>query len=251
MKAVITGAASGIGKAFAEELSKKKVELILVDKDEAGLKRVAKDKNAKIIVANLANLETVRKTYQAIAKSNKDIDLLVNCAGLGHYNFFNDKSVEDYDVEMLNVNIIALDRLTKYFINYYIEKNISGRIINVASIAGSMPGPKMAIYYASKAYVIRLDEAINEELDYEGYPILVSTLCPGPTNTHFNETANVRFMSPEGNPNMVAACALRGIKYNRHIIVPGLIAKVIYYTAHVFPSNIMAGMAYFFQSKLH
>ena len=161
MKALITGASSGIGKEMAYYLDKLNYELILVARDEKALIEVkSKCQNAKIIALDLSKIENVQKLYEETKEEN--IDFLINDAGFGLFGYFNETSL-DKELNMINVNITALHTLTKLFLKDMINKN-SGTILNVASSAGFFAGPYLSTYYATKNYVLKLTMAINEEL---------------------------------------------------------------------------------------
>ena len=181
MKALITGASSGIGRDMARELSKKGYDLVLIARDLEKLQEV-KDElktNVKIICMDISNVENCEKIHN----ENQDIDILINNAGFGDCGYFTRTKIEK-EIQMINTNIVAYHALTKLYLKDMKEKN-SGKILNVASIAGFMPGPLMATYYATKSYVVRLSESIREELRREKSKVQISILCPGPVNTNF------------------------------------------------------------------
>ena len=194
MKALITGASSGIGRDIAKVLDKKGYELVLVARDEEKLKEVAKElKKAEIIATDLSIEENCKKIYEKVP----DVDLLVNNAGFGDCGDFTKTSLEK-EIKMIQTNVIAYHILTKLYLINFKNKN-SGKILNVASIAGFMPGPLMSTYYATKSYVVRLSESIREELKQEKSNVKISILCPGPVDTNFNKVANVKFHLREAN----------------------------------------------------
>ena len=160
MKALITGASSGIGRDMARILSQKGYELIAVARDEEKLEQLKSElkTNVKIIAIDISNVENCKKIYE----ENKDIDILINNAGFGDCGYFAETNLEK-DVQMINTNVLATHVLTKLYLKEMTEKN-SGKILNVASIAGFMPGPLMATYYSTKNYVVKHSEAIREEL---------------------------------------------------------------------------------------
>ena len=160
MKALITGASSGMGRDMAKILSQKGYDLILVARDEKKLEEVKKKlkTETKIVVMDISNEENCKKIYE----ENKDIDILINNAGFGDCGHFEETSL-DKDIQMIHTNIIAYHILTKLYLKEMIKKD-SGKILNVASIAGFMPGPLMTTYYSTKNYVVRFSESIREEL---------------------------------------------------------------------------------------
>lgn len=243
MKALITGASSGIGKEFARILSTKGYELILVARDKEKLKTLQKEleTSSKIITMDLSNIENCKKLHA----ENPDIDLLINNAGFGDCGNFSYTSL-DKEISMINTNITAYHILTKLYL-IDMKKINKGHILNVASIAGFMPGPLMSTYYATKAYIVRLSEGIREELIKEHSNVKISILCPGPVKTNFTKTANVKFNLREANSYTVAKYAIEHL--NKFYIVPGIDIKLARLGAKIFPSNLVAKVTYMVQKK--
>ena len=189
MKALVTGASSGIGKEMAYYLDKLGYDLILVARDKVKLEEVQNklSKKSKIVIIDLANEKKIKDLYMLV--KNENIDFVINNAGFGVFGKFTETDLEK-EVNLINTNITAVHTLTKLFLKDMVAKN-EGRILNVASIAGFAPGPLMATYYSSKAYVLRLTESIYEELRREKSNVKVSVLCPGPVATNFNNVANI------------------------------------------------------------
>ena len=148
----------------------------------------------------------------------------------------------------IRTNIIAYHILTKLYLTDMKEKN-SGKILNVASIAGFMPGPLMATYYATKNYVVKLSEAIREELKKEHSKVQISILCPGPVETNFNKVANVDFHLREANSMDVAKYAIKKLQKGKFYIVPGIDVKISRLGAKLLPTNIMSKFAYMAQKR--
>ena len=178
---------------------------------------------------------------------DKDIDLVVNNAGFGLFGEFDEIPV-DKDTELIKVNVIALNTLTKLFLRDFKKKN-SGRILNVASSAGFMPGPLMASYYASKSYVVRLSEAINEELRRSGSNVKISVLCPGPVDTEFNNRAGVNFSFRPADCRKVARYAVDRMFANELIIVPTLKMKSAVTFSKFVPAEMLSSITYKIQKK--
>jgi len=163
MKAVITGASSGIGESMAYYLNEKDIDLILVATNEEKLQKVKSKlkETAKIIVCDLRYEEEVFKLYEKL--KGEDIDIFINNAGFGNFGEFFETDLSN-DLDMINTNIKAVHILTKYALKNMIKED-SGYILNVASSAAFVPGgPLMSTYYATKSYVYKLTEAINYEL---------------------------------------------------------------------------------------
>ena len=243
MKVLITGASSGIGRDLAKVLSEKYDEMVLVGRDKDRLEDLKNDinKNVKIVSTDISNYDNCIKLYE----ENKDVDLLINNAGFGDCGVFSSTDLNK-DLDMINTNIVGLHVLTKLYLSEMKKRN-SGHILNVASIAGFMPGPLMATYYATKNYVVRLSEAIRVELKKEKSNVKISILCPGPVNTKFNERANVKFNLKEMNSMDVARYAVKNL--NNFYIVPGFGVKFTRFISHIVSSNIMAKFCYGMQRK--
>ena len=152
------------------------------------------------------------------------------------------------EMNMIKTNIVAYHILTKLYL-IDMKKRNSGKILNVASIAGFMPGPLMATYYATKAYVVRLSEAIREELNKERSKVKISILCPGPVETNFNKVANVKFHARESSSEEVAKYAIKKLLKGKFYIIPGLDIKITKIGAKILPSTLMSKMAYKVQER--
>ncbi len=249
MRVLITGASSGIGLDLAKEFAKKNYSVVLVARNEKKLQEIQNEieklykVNSEYYIADLSNKEACINLF----KKYQDIDILVNNAGLGDFGFFSETEL-DKDLALINTNITALHILTKLYLKKMKENN-SGIILNVASIAGFMPGPLMATYYATKNYVVRLSEAIREELKKEKSNVKISILCPGPVNTNFNNIANVKFGIKGLTSEYVAKYTVKKILKNKFYIVPGLSIRITKLLSKIVPTNIMAKCAYYMQKK--
>lgn len=247
MKALVTGASSGIGWETAVYLSELGYELIITGRNKhklMELKRTLKTKSY-VVVLDLAQDDAPQKLYDFC--KDKDIDIVVNNAGFGLFGEF-DEIPADKDTELIKVNVIALNTLTKLFLRDFKKKN-SGRILNVASSAGFMPGPLMASYYASKSYVVRLSEAVNEELRRSGSNVKISVLCPGPVDTEFNNRAGVTFSFRPADCRKVARYAVDRMFANELIIVPTLKMKSAVTFSKFVPSGMLSSITYKIQKK--
>ena len=250
MKVLLTGASSGIGRDMAKILNDKKYDLVLVARDEEKLNSVKnelekEEKGNKIetISMDLSIEENCKKLCEQV----KDIDILINNAGFGDCGDFTKTNLEK-DIKMIKTNVVAYHILTKEYLKQMKEKN-KGKILNVASIAGFMPGPLMATYYATKSYVVRLSEAIREELKKEKSNIKISILCPGPVNTNFNKVANVKFKIREANSFDVAKYAIEKMEKGKFYIIPGLDVKLAKIGAKMFPTKLVAKVTYMVQKR--
>lgn len=246
MKALVTGASSGIGENISYELSKRGYDIILVARDKDNLERVAKKikTNTKIIVCDLSDEKKVRDLYKEVKKEN--IDVLVNNAGFGLFGVFSETDL-DREIEMIDVNIKAVHILTKLFLKDFVKRD-SGYILNVASSAGFMAGPKLNTYYATKNYVVSLTEAIYEELRQDKSNVHISALCPGPVDTNFNNVAKGSFTVKALKPDSVAKYAVDSLFKNKLIIIPGFSMKLGVYAARVIPIKFMLKINYKIQS---
>lgn len=218
MKALITGASSGIGKDMAYYLHSLGHELILVANDKEKLENVKKDigGSVKIISMDLSIPENCFKLYNLTKRDN--IDILINNAGFGAFGEFISTDM-DKELNMINVNITAVHILTKLFLKDFVKRDY-GRILNVASMAGFMPGPYMATYYATKNYIVSLSLAIYEELKRDKSNVKISIFCPGPVNTNFNNVADVKFNISSLNSEYASKVAIGGMFMNKLLIIP-------------------------------
>lgn len=250
MKVLLTGASSGIGKDMAKILNEKGYNLILVARDEEKLNSVKNDlekENKGNKIETISMDLSVEENCKRLCEQVKDVDILINNAGFGDCGFFS-KTDLNKEIKMIQTNIIAYHILTKEYLKQMKEKN-SGKILNVASIAGFMPGPLMATYYATKAYVVRLSEAIREELKKDKSNVKISVLCPGPVATNFNNVANVKFKLREANSFDVAKYTIKKMEKGKFYIVPGLDVKIAKVGAKIFPANLVSKVTYRVQKK--
>ena len=243
MKALITGASSGIGRDMAKILAQKGYNLVLVARDQEKLNELKNDLNTdvKIISMDLSIEDNCKKLHA----ENPDIDLLINNAGFGDCGNFTHTSL-DKEINMINTNITAYHILTKLYL-IDMKKINKGHILNVSSIAGFMPGPLMSTYYATKSYIVRLSEGIREELNKEKSNVRISILCPGPVKTNFNKVANVKFSLKEKNSYKIAKYAIDNL--NKFYIVPGLDIKLAKIGTKLFPASLVSKITYMVQKK--
>lgn len=244
MKALITGASSGIGREFAIKLSEMGIETILVARREDRLRELSSILKTKsqVIPLDLSKPGEAEKLF-ALAP---DIDILINNAGFGVFGEF-DKSPLDRELELISVNITALHTLTKLYLTEFKKKN-SGYILNVSSLASFFPGPIFASYYASKAYVMRLTTAIYQELKKDRSKVKISCLCPGPVSTEFGSVAGVKFLGIGMKPDKTAEIALKGMFKGKRIIVPGLLMKLCRILSKILPERLSAKAVMLIQS---
>ncbi len=247
MKALITGASSGIGRDMALLLSKKGYDLIIASRNTQKMEQVQKrlSTHVEIITVDLSNTEDCYKLYNIVKQ--QDIDVVINNAGFGAFGNFWDIPLQK-ELNMIDLNIKAVHILTKLFVDYFRQKN-KGYIMNVASSAAFLPGPLMSTYYATKAYVLRITEAVYKELQKENSNVKISVLCPGPVNTKFNKRANVSFSLKGMKSKDVSKYALKKMFEGKMIIIPGLTMKIAYIGERFLPEKVLLSCAYHFQNK--
>ena len=247
MKVLITGASSGIGKDLARIYAKKADELVLIARDIKKLEEVKNELEKYTKIEIIQKDLSIEENCKEIHKNVQNVDILINNAGFGDCGNFTKTSLEK-DISMIKTNIIAYHILTKLYLIDMKAKN-SGKILNVASIAGFMPGPLMATYYATKNYIVSLSEAIREELKKEKSKVKISILCPGPVNTNFNNVANVNFRIREANSMDIAKYAIKKLEKEKFYIVPGLDIKIAKIGAKFLPRNLISKISYMVQKR--
>ena len=249
MKVLITGSSSGIGRDMAREFASKNFDLVLVARNVDRLNELKNEleanykTNVKIVSMDLTLEENLKKLYE----ENKDIDILVNNAGFGVFGYFTDTDLEK-ELNLIKTNVTAVHVLTKLYLKDMVEKN-EGRILNVSSIAGNMPGPLMSAYYASKAYVLRLSEGIREELKKKKSKVKISVLQPGPVNTNFNNVAGVKFNLNSKTSEYVARYTVNKFLKGKFNIIPGFTIKCVKFFSKIVPNTILAKACFHMQEK--
>lgn len=239
--ACVTGASSGIGREFAIRLSKMGYNLILVSRNTKELKKLAAQLDTKcmIISCDLSDEKACCRLAQRLRRYR--LVILINNAGFGDIGKFHETRFKK-DLDMINVNIKATHILTKALLPGFIRRDC-GYILNVASCAGLMPGgPYMATYYATKAYITSLTNAVYQELHEAGSRVQISMLCPGPVDTNFNQAANVAFSLPGISPGYCADYALRQMFRGKTVIIPTLPIKAAVFAVRLVPRKIMLAM---------
>lgn len=247
MKALITGASSGIGKNTAYVLANKGIDLILVARSKEEMLKIKENVkvNVEVIEMDLLKEKNVYKLYDMC--KDKDVDILINNAGFGLFGLFTETDL-DRELEMIDLNIKAYHILTKLFLKDFVEKD-NGYILNVASSAGFMAGPRLSTYYATKNYVLKLTMAINEELRQSRSHVVVSALCPGPVNTNFNKVAKGEFSIKEASPKFVAEYAIDKLFQKKMLIIPTLRIKLGIFLLRLIPYRLQLIYCYHIQGK--
>jgi short-subunit dehydrogenase len=245
MIALVTGASGGIGLELARLFAADGHDLVLVARGGQRLGTIARDLEerhrveVRPIARDLANPIAPLSLFDECG----EVDFLVNNAGFGHRGAFAEEDPVLVS-EMLQVNVAAVTQLTRMFLPSMVGRG-SGRILNVASIAAFQPGPLMAVYYATKAYVLSFSEAVRAEL--EGTGVTVTTLCPGPTRTEFTERAEfqrTRITGPRVmEPHDVALAGYEGMMAGRAVVIPGKVNRLGAIGAKIVPRSVAAGIA--------
>ncbi|MCM3597365.1 SDR family oxidoreductase [Metabacillus idriensis] len=246
MKTVlITGASDGIGRELAYKYAQDGYRLILTARNEMKLMKLAGElKNTTAIVKakDLSDMNQIHELFQELQQEKIHVDVLVNNAGFGLYGDFKNTSALD-ELNMIDLNVKSITLLTKLFLPDMISKK-SGQVLNVASSASFQPGPLMAVYYATKAYVLSFSEAIENEL--KGTGVSISVLCPGPTKTGFSERANLGqsklFKSGVMDVKTVADAAYEGMKKGQTLIIPGFKNKILAAAVRFMPRKTVTGI---------
>lgn len=243
--AVVTGASSGIGRAFAEEFAKDNINIYLAARDKKALLSVAKSLEekysvkAQVFAGDLSKQRTVKDMLRDMKSNKIDPTYLINNAGFGDYGEFTETKL-DKELNMIDLNISSLTHLSKE-LSRSMKVAGSGYIVNVASTAAFQPGPYMAVYYATKAYVLHFSEAVNAEL--EGTGVSVTVLCPGPTKTNFakaaDATKNQVFKGGLPGPEDVAKYGYQAMMKRKPVVIHGFRNKVGAYFARVMPRKFV------------
>ncbi len=247
MKALITGASSGIGKEFAIKLSEMGYDLILVARRKTKLEKLKKElkTNVEIINMDISSTYNCMSLYNQVKKEK--IDILINNAGFGLFGKF-DTTKLDQELDMIDLNIKTVHTLTKLFLKDF-KKRDSGYILNVASMASFLPGPLMATYYSTKAYVLSLTESIYQELKQDNSNVYIGALCPGPVDTEFNDIAKVHFSVKSQTPQQVVDYALKEMFKNKLIIIPNYTNKIGLFLLKLLPLKIKLKVCYRLQES--
>ena len=248
MKALVTGASSGIGKEIAKYLATLGYDLIIVARNTDKLNKLKaeiKEVDVRVITLDLAREQDSLDLYEHL--KDEQIDFLVNNAGFGAYGKFTEVPLEK-ELDLIHTNVSAVHILTKLFLQDMVKRN-SGYILNVGSAAGFLAGPTFSSYYASKNYVVRLTQAIHEELRRDKINVGVSVLCPGPVKTNFNDVANVKFCIRGLTPEYVAKYAVDKTFKGKMIITPGFEMKATKFLQHFASEKLLTRISYNVQMK--
>lgn len=255
--ALITGASAGLGIEFARNFAKDGHNLVLVARRAEKMEALAeelKDEHGveiKVMCKDLSKMDEVQSIFETLQKENIHIDFLVNNAGFGDWGNFHESDWEKIE-GMLDVNIKALTKLTYLFIKPMIQKG-EGKIMNVASMAAFQPGPLMAVYYATKAYVLSFSEAIRTEI--KGTGVTVTILCPGPTESEFQSVANLgksKLFKHTRIPTSkeVVDFGYRELMKGSMTVVPGFLNKIVVKSVRFVPRKFVLKVARKIQERV-
>lgn len=254
--ALITGASAGIGAELANVFASRGHDVVLVARSKDRLERIADelaDRHgvaASAVVCDLSRAGAADDLHSEVRDRSVAVDCVVNNAGFGIYGPFAETDT-DAEIEMMQLNMVTLTHVTKVFLPEMLQRN-RGRILNVASTAAFLPGPLMAVYYATKAYVLSFSEALAEEL--RGTGVTVTVLCPGPTRSDFQETAGLKdsrlLRAGLMDAPTVARAGYDGMMKGRAVVVPGVMNKLTAQAPRLSPRRATVRVVRFVQDRV-
>lgn len=244
--ALVTGASSGIGYEISKLLAEQGHDLVLVARREDRLKQLAEflqrefNIEVRVIAADLTQLSQIDRLYATLEKENIPVDILVNNAGLGNWGPFTAMEPKA-ELAEIQLNVVALTYLTKLFATDMVKRGL-GKILNISSVSGFMPGPYMAVYNASKAFVVSFSEALRVELKRTGVSVTVS--CPGPTASEFHQVAGTSGsfflkLAPMMTSAQVARISVAAMQKRKAIVVPGTLNKLMTLAPRITPRGLL------------
>lgn len=253
---LITGASSGIGYELTKIFARQGFNVILVARSEFKLVNIALELTTQYkvqaipIAKDLSQPNAAVELYDLLQQRNIQVDILINNAGFGAFGHFIETDWEE-EQQMMDVNMRLLTHITKLFVNDMVRRG-HGKVLNVASTAAFQPGPLMAVYYATKEYVLSFSEALANELLRTG--VSVSCLCPGPTQTEFHARADMNasrmvtsnLMMDSGH---VARVAFKGLFMNKRVIIPGMKNKMLVQALRLLPRKLVTSIVRRFQES--
>ena len=255
--ALITGASSGIGFELAELFARDGYDLVLTARSEEKLRARADELaarfgiSARIIAKDLSSPQAPDAIFNELQRESVFVDVLVNNAGFGNHGLFHQTDLAE-ELEMIQVNLTSLTHLTKLFIREMVRRG-GGKILNVASVAAFLPGPLMAVYYATKAYVLSFSEALAEEL--RGTGVRVTCLSPGPTRTDFQRRAGIGPIkildhgAATLDSKTVARRGYEGLMRNKRVVVTGFMNRFFVFGMRFVPRSVLARIVWWGQEQ--
>ena len=254
--ALVTGASAGIGMQTAGYLAFLGYDLILTARSEDRLKKVRRkilarhpDRQILVIPADLSEKEECFRLHREVCEKagREKIDFVVNNAGMGVYGRFLETDLER-ELDLIDLNVTSVHILSKLFLKDMV-RNGHGVLMNVGSCAGFTSGPTFSSYYASKNYVVRLTEAIHEELRRAHSPVRVSCLCPGPVDTAFNDKAGVLLSGKQISARQAAVAGVDGALKGKMLVIPGQKMKLVTIGSHLLGEHLSTRLNYLIQVK--
>jgi short-subunit dehydrogenase len=255
--ALVTGASGGIGRELARAFAAGGYDLVLVARSEGKLEELAGELRSRrgigvrVLAKDLAEPGSPDEIFQELEGAGVDVDVLVNNAGFATFGPFAETDLAS-ELEEIQLNVVAPTHLTKRFLPWMLARRRGG-VLNVASSAAFQPGPLMAVYYATKAYVLSFSEALAEEL--RGSGVTVTALCPGPTATGFQARAEMQgsglFTGPLKvmDAAAVARAGYEGFRAGKRIVIPGLINKLGVQSVRISPRALTTRIVRAMQAK--
>jgi short-subunit dehydrogenase len=253
--ALITGASNGIGYELTKLFAADGYDLVLVARSEGKMQALAAELQAKhgvqvtVLAKDLSDTNAPSEVYAELQQRGLHVDILVNNAGYGTYGLFVNTDL-DNELRMIRLNIEALTHLSKLFVRDMVKQG-GGKILNVASTASFQPGPLMAVYYATKAYVLSFSEALANEL--QGTGVTVTALCPGPTESGFQAKAQMQNSKLVQRSIMdaktVAVAGYRGLMQGRTVVIPGLQNRLMAMAVRFTPRKLVTKIVRHVQSE--
>jgi uncharacterized protein len=253
--ALITGASGGIGYELALLFARDGYDCIPVARSQDKLKELAEQLEREhhvktlVLAKDLARPSAVDEIYEEVTAASMPVDVLVNNAGFPVFGLFVETDLQ-IELEMLQVNVVALTALSKLFLKGMVQRR-TGRILNLASTAAFLPGPLMAVYYASKAYVLSFSQALSNEL--RGTGVTVTALSPGPTRTGFQKRGvmeDSRLVQGQiADAATVALAGYRGLMAGKTIVIPGFSNKLIPWVVRLSPRGVVTRVVHRMQER--
>lgn len=249
--ALITGASRGIGMELARIFAENGHDLILIARNEEDLQQLKNEITSKyaidiqLIIKDLSLKDAPREVYNEVKSQGKEVDFLVNNAGFGDYGKFSTTDWETHR-KMIDLNAMALTEFCHLYLRDW-EKRGSGKILNVSSTSAFQPGPMMAVYFATKVFVLYLSEAIGQEMKDKG--ITVTTLCPGPTDTNFGQVSGMRAKDLVKNVKIADAKEVAQLGYDammkgKPVVIHGLQNKLVAFGVRFLPRKWVTDLSY-------